>query len=384
MADEAEGTEQRPSPAEVNARRNAERLTRMNEIAQGVDGKRARQMVDVEGEEVVGPFAGGELDDSPEAREAQAAREEAEAAQALADAEAAAEGQPEESDEARAAALARADAATRGEARRAAEGEARALQEEGAEEGAAPSGEGAAETPAEGDEKTVGGVKYYLTAVGGQLKWLTLKDLRETAGKVADADQTLQAARDALQRASTAALSPKDEPVELGEAELESVVLSAVMGDGEAVKKLVSVIRARTPGATPADVQRQVSQQMATERAVRAAEDAQAELTSNEVLAPVFRQRLSAFATEFPKTKIADAYKTVGDQMRKDFAPMLARRPGAAPSKDVRKRSIVSPPAGAGRQPTRDAGEQEETVASVIDRMAKGRGQARAIRQGGT
>lgn len=362
--DDGEGgdTEARETPAQINERRNQEQLRRREAISRGVDGRRARDLRDSNGENVVGDFEEGALADSPEARERAAEDEDARAAEALQEAEERAAAAEEEA---------------RGETREREEGRARRLQEEGVEEGddsADPS-----EQP--GDEKVVDGVRYYLTMVGGQPKYLTLKQLRDNASAAANAEQTLQRAQEALQRSATAALSPKDEPAELGEAELESVVLSAVMGDGEAVKRLVSVIRSRPAGTDPQQLSRQVSQQIATTSAIAAAEEATKDLLSNPNLEPVFRQRLRAFAADAPETKIPDAYRQVASQMRKDFAPMLGR--SEAPlSKEQRKRTIVNPPSGAGRQPARGEDDREEPVSSQIDQIAKGRGQDRAIRQG--
>lgn len=365
--DEGEGGEgTRPDPAVINDQQNRRRLSRIEQIARGNDGRRSSELSDVDGENATGRFQGGELDDSPEARERAAELADEQAAEALREQEARAS---------------EADEEARGAARAIEEARARGLQEEGGED----DGEGRETQRAEhseaGDEKVVDGVRYYLTIVGGQEKWLTLKQLRDGAAISGDAEETLQRAQDALKRSTQAALSPKDEPVELGEAELENVVLSAVMGDSEAVKRLVSVIRSRPTGASPQDVSRQVSQQIATSSAIRSAEEAQTDLLSSDVLGPIFRTRLRAFAAEKPDTRIPDAYAAVGAQMRKDFAPMLGK--SAAPlTKEERKRTIVSPPQGAGRQQGRSTDDSEVPVSTVIDQMAKGRGQDRAIRSG--
>jgi hypothetical protein len=349
----------RPTPAEINASQNQARVDRMNKIAQGADGRRAREMTDVDGEKPAGRFAGGELDESPEARERAAAEADAEAEQALRDAEEDA---------------ARAEAAQHEE-------DARRLQSEGAE----GSGDGEERRPAptretqadEGDERVIDGVRHYATVVAGELKWLTLPQLKAQAGKVTDTERALQDAREAVQRASQLALAPREAPSEIP-ADLEEIITSANLGDEEAVKKLASVIRNGAAAKTPVDVRSQISEQIATQRAIDAGEREATDLLSNESLGPVFRMRLQALSRTEPTLKIVDAYKKIAGQMRTEFAPMLGNR---LPTREQRKRTLAEPLSTAGRQRPEPREEQEEPVSSVIDQLAKSRGQQRAIRQ---
>ena len=110
------GGENREPPSAVNARGNARRLAMIEQVGRTADGKRADELQDTDGREVTGRFDGGSFDDSPEAREKAALREEDEAEQA----------RQEQADRARRAEELEAD-----EERR-----ARELQEEGAGEGA--------------------------------------------------------------------------------------------------------------------------------------------------------------------------------------------------------------------------------------------------------
>lgn len=354
----AEGAARRSNPADINAQGNRDRLSRMEEISRTVDGRRSSELNDVDGERVIGRFQDGEFDDSEEARERAALLEDEQA-------EAALQEQRERAEAAR-------------------------LQSEGAGseagDGGAPHSEDGRTTqshdaPEAGDERTVDGVKYYLTIVNGQERWLTMRQLREQAARSTQTEETLQRAEEALQQATQAALTPKATPAELpDERELENIILSASMGDEEAVRKLATIVRSRPTGANPQDVSRLVSQQIATQREVDRAESAQADFLGNDLLAPIFRQRLTQFAQERPKTKIADAYKTVGDQMRKDFAKMLQPGVGQPASKLERKRGIVNPPVSAGRQQLRQDDDREVPVADQIDAIAKSRGQERAHR----
>lgn len=363
-ADGGSGGDRRPSAAESNANRNRERLSRIEEISQGVDGRRASELQDTDGERVTGRFQAGEFDDSPEARERQAQLE---------------------ADEAESALQERRELAEAEEQR-----EARRLQSDGVrtEDGdrETPKGEDDGTARSEplseaADEKVINGVRHYLTVVGGAERWLTLRELRENASRSAQTEETLQRAEDALQRATQAALTPKVEPAEVpDEKDLENIILSASMGDEEAVRKLASVVRSRPNGATQQDVSRLVAQQIATQREVDRAEQAQQDFLGSDILAPIFKARLTQFAQEKPKTKIDDAYRSVGDQMRKDFAAMIKTGQQAQPSKVDRKRGIVNPPTNAGRQQQRQDEDREVPVADQIDAIAKARGQLRAHR----
>jgi hypothetical protein len=391
-----DGEGARPTPAQVNAAQNAARLRRIEEISRGVDGRRSDELADVQGENVTGKFAGGEFEDSPEAREARELAEAAAAEEALREAEARGEEAGGTDEERERLSSARAIAAAQAEAA----GRARTLQEEGGAPGegeGSGAGEGADTgtaaagdaTATEGDERVIDGVRYYATAINGEIRWLTLRQLRESASNGLATEETLQRARDALQRATEAELTPKATPAPtLSDEELRNVILAAGMGDTEAVQTLASVIRARPAGPDEATVSRLVSQRIATQRLLDEAERANADILGNEVLAPIFRQRLSAFAQEKPKTKIGDAYKAVADGMRRDFAPMIkapaggARPAGIVPgSKADRKRTLVSPPHGGARTTQATDEERVPSVSSDIDAIAKARGQERAIRQ---
>lgn len=366
-SDGSEGGSGGRTPAEVNASQNRQRLNRIEEIGRGADGRRAAEMVDVDGERASGAFAGGEFDDSPEARERLAEQEDAEAQARL----------EQEQDEARARALQTEDAGQTGEDDDASSAR-RGNESRGSDD---PDRRGGAESE-EGDEKTIDGIRYYATEVNGELKWLTLKELRTRATQAGDVESTLQRAQDALQRASQAPPTPKEGEAEISDADLENVVLSAGMGDEEAVRKLVSVLKApRNGGLDLKEISRQVTQQIATQREVDRGEEAVKDLLSHPRLSRVFRQELSVFASEKPKTKITDAYRIVGEQVRKDFASMLAQGGRPLPTDKLgRKRTIVNPPAGAGRQPRREEEDREVPMSEQIDAMARQRGQQRAHR----
>jgi hypothetical protein len=351
-----EGTEAdggRPNPAEVNAQGNRAQLSRRQQIADRLDGSRAADLEDTDGREIIGRFADGEFDDTPEGREARALAEDEEARQAL----------EEEAERAR----------------------AEELQTAGDGEDPESTREVSAASPGDGgdapEEKLINGVKHYLVVTPKGEKWLTFPQLRALAQKVEAADETLQRANDALKRSTQLALAPREEPgEELSDEELEAVVSSAVMGDREAIKKLSTAIKAR-PSKTP-DVSQEVARAIATRSAVTDAEQQIADVLSVETLVPVFRARLRAVADAEPELSIQAAYKKAAEQVRKDFAPMLKAKPGGLQDKAQRKRTLVTPPAAASRAVRQRDEEGEENPTSVIDQIAKGRGQARAIRHG--
>ena len=358
------GGERRPTPAELNANRNRDRLAMIERVGNTADGKRADQLQDTDGQNVTGRFQEGAFDDSPEARERAQEQADAEERQA----------REEQEERARQAEEEEETDATR----------ARRLQEEGGEEPPPQRRQQREEKTEEaGDEKVVDGVKYYLTIVDGAEKWLTLKQLREHAAVVINTEETLQRAQDALQRSSQAAPSPKDEPAEVSEKDLEDIILSAAVGEEGAVRKLASILASRPKGVDTQAIGRQVAQQIATQRAIEDAEDEQQDFLGNAVLAPIFRQRLTEFAAKKPKTPIKAAYQAVGEEMKKDFSAMLTSRKDPLADKAARKRTIVAPPEGVARQRTREDNDQEPPVSSDIDAIAKQRGQMRAHRQAG-
>jgi len=358
-----EEAEARRKAAEINQNQNRRRLSRIEEIARSADGRRSGDLEDTDGETATGRFAEGELDDSPEARERAAEIADREAEEALEEERIAAERQ------------------------RAEEAEARRLQAEGAEdEDQGGTRRQAREEPEDrrsepGDEKVVDGVTYYLTIVNGKEKWLTLKELRTAASKTEAVEVALQRANDAVKQATQLALQPKDTPSEIPDGELEEVIASAALGDSDAVKRLASAIKSR-PSTTPVDVSRQVSEQLATQRAIDQAEREQAEILQHASLGRYFRMRLGQLARDEPDLQIIDAYRKIGREIRAEFAPML-KAPREEPSKAERKRSLVDRPRAAARaarvEPEDD---EEESPSAIADRMAKARGQQRAIRHG--
>jgi hypothetical protein len=343
-ADSDEGEGQRENPAEVNRRQNTSRVDRMRQIADRVDGARSDDLEDFDGTNITGKFADGEFDDSPEAREAAALREEEAARVEL------------EEQTARAAAA--------------------ELQGEGVGDVEAAAGDGG-DAP---EEKLINGVKHYLVVTPKGEKWLTFPQLKALAQKVESADEALQRANDAVRNATQLALAPREEPNDDGDStDVESILNSAVMGDRDAIKQLASLLKAR-PSKTP-DVSREVAQAIATRSAVQQAEAEQRDIFEVDALVPIFKARLTQIAKDEPNLTIQTAYAKAGKIVRQEFAPML-KTVSRPLTKQERKRTLVNPPAAAARQAGRADEEGEESPTSVIDQIAKARGQNRAIRHG--
>ena len=348
MSDENE--ENRPNPTEINQRQNNSRLSRMQAIANRVDGARADDFEDVEGHDVTGPAFGGELDDSPEAREAEALREEEAARVAMEEAEARAR--------------------------------AEELQAEGAGDDPAPPRQDTSQRGEDApEEKIINGVKHYLVLTNGKEKWLTFPQLKALAQKVESADETLQRANDALKRSTQLALAPRETPSdEDSNVDVEAMLNSAVMGDRDAIKSLATLLKTR-PSKTP-DVSREVAQAIATRAAIETAKTQQRDILEVDALVPVFNARLREVAEAEPDLQIEAAYAKAGAKVRKEFAPMLKTQSTAPRTKLERKQQMVNAPSQASRQVAREDQDGEENPQSVIDQIAKGRGQSRAIRHG--
>jgi hypothetical protein len=363
------GDETTPTPAEIeaanrkkareiNEERNRSRMDRLSEIADNNEAMRAGDMV-----ETPDGNLNHKAEDDAAAKEAAAQAESVEAERALA------------------------------------ELQAKTLQEEGAE------GEAAVEEPGEtheeveakdepkdtgpADTKVVNGETYYLTVVNGNEKWLTLTQLRTTAQKVESADQYLAAAAESVRNAARLDLSKKtDEPSKIEEVDLEKTLSSAVMGDQEAIKKLASVFRGFQSQAKPSevtpDVLQQIDERWSFRRAAEWFEDEYADLLGDPFLKKLVYERDAELANSAPKMPYKKRLKEAGDEIRgwinkKAAPPPTGVKATSSDTKADRKKTLVNVPSAAARQTPPVDEEEAETVEDVIQKMAKARGQARAM-----
>lgn len=346
---EALAAERLEKARKANEARNQSRLERMSAIADGNDAAGTAEMQDVDGGNLV-----MKEPPTPEEREAAAAREEEESQRFLA------------------------------------EQEAKALQTEGAE---APQTETEPEPVKEattddsaGDVKVVNGVTHYLTVVNGKEKWLTLEQLRVTAQKVESADEYLASAAASVRNSSRLTPSKQDESSRVDDVDLEKMLSSAVMGDEEAIKKLAAAIKARPSAVTP-DVLQQFDERWSFRRAAEWFEEHYADELGDPFLKRLMYERDAELAKEDPHLPYKQRLKKAGDEVRtwmqkkSGTAPVRA---ATSPTKLDRKKVLVNVPSAAARQAAPEDEDAEESVEDVISRMAKARGQSRAIAHGRT
>lgn len=327
--------------------RNQSRLDRMSAIADGNDAAGSGEMQDVDGGNLI-----MKEPPTPEEKEAAAAREEEEQQRFLA------------------------------------EQEAKALQTEGAEvveaEPAADPEPAKPDTPS--DVKVVNGVTHYLTVVNGKEKWLTLEQLRVTAQKVDSADEYLASAAASVRNSSRLTPSQQDESSRVDDVDLEKMLSSAVMGDEEAIKKLAAAIKARPSAVTP-DVLQQFDERWSFRRAAEWFEETYADELGDPFLKRLMYERDAELAKEDPHLPYKQRLKKAGDEVRtwmqkkSGTAPVRA---ASSPSKLAAKKVLVNVPSAAARQAAPEDEDAEESVEDVISRMAKARGQSRAIAHGRT
>lgn len=236
---------------------------------------------------------------------------------------------------------------------------ARALQAEGVEEAADDLS----------DERVVNGVKHYLTVVNGVQRWMTLEQLRTSASKVEAADEYLRTASEAARNSARAALSKPDEPAGLEEDEARRLLAAAALGDEEAISRLARVITAKPSGVTP-DVLQALDQRLSFRTELAQLEAEQKDLLEDPYMGRLFRVRLNELKQENPNMTLSQAYRGIGQELRKAFPGAQ----GSAQKKLERKRTLPSVPQAAQRQSAEGEEEGEEDPSAVIERMAKARG----------
>jgi hypothetical protein len=221
--------------------------------------------------------------------------------------------------------------------------------------------------PQAGDERVVDGVTHYLTIVNGHEKWLTLKQLRETAGKVEAADDYLRQAKEAVINSTRAAPSKKDESADLEEDEVRKLLSATALGDEEAISRLAKAITARP---SQQDVLRALDQRMSFRTELASLEEKSRDLLDDEYMGRLFKQRLNELKQEAPSTPLADAYSSIDKELRTAFPSFKAQ----SQSKLDRKRTLSQVPQAAARRAVQTEDEGEEDPSSVIEEMAKARG----------
>ena len=238
---------------------------------------------------------------------------------------------------------------------------ARALQEEGAESHESDD--------AVTDTRVTNGETYYRQVINGREVWQTLKQIRETAQKVASAEEYLRTASETARNAARLALPQKDEPVNLQREEIRKLLAEVALGNEEAADQLASFM-ARPSEVTP-DVLQKIDQRMSFRTELARLEDKSEDLLKDPYMGRLFRSRLNELREQEPTMNLSEAYTSIDSELRSAFPGFKTDR---IKDKLERKRSLPTPPQAAARQQQVVEEESEEDVGNVIEKMAKARG----------
>lgn len=248
------------------------------------------------------------------------------------------------------------------------------------------------------------GTVEYRLIVNGKEKWLTLRQLRESAGKVDAADEYLQDAKEGATNGPTRRTSPTDAEREQArreaeeqektrradaKAKLKDLYTRASMGDDEAIDQLADM-QAGLSRVTP-DVLRMVDERVDArivgrtdfQKAVDWFEDEYSDVLTTPRLKTEAGRLDVELANANPDLSPRERLDKVGKQMRQlreDLGGAPRHRDAAKPeSKLERKKNAPQVPTAAGRQRPDAEPDEQESTQDAIRKMAQSRGQARAI-----
>jgi hypothetical protein len=226
--------------------------------------------------------------------------------------------------------------------------------------------------PPESDEKLINGVTHYLQVVNGQERWMTLKQIRETAQKVDSADEYLRQASDSVRNAARVALSPqKDVPTKLAKGELADLLRRQALGEDEAIEKLASYYEGLS--SSQEDILPKIDQRLSLRTELAQLQTENKDLLDDPYLGELFQARLARMQREAPTTPLAEAYGKIGKELRDRFGTSL--KPDKTAEKLERKRTLVNPPTAAARQLLAEEpeGDEEAGHRDAIKAMAAAR-----------
>lgn len=245
-----------------------------------------------------------------------------------------------------------------------------------------PDGSGQRETIADEDDVDTTQVdKKHTIKVNGREIELTVDELIARAQKVESADQYLAAASEALRSSALAhtGVQPSAKPAAEPEVEQDDLALvrAIQMGTEEEAVKALRQIRAR-PSATPDDLGKIVDERLNFQSAVREFASQYPAIVSNPLLSKMASMRDSEMIASGDKRGYAERYKDIGEELTEKLN--LPRKQEETPDKLARKVETRTPPKAAARQaPRRQEGDEDDSTTSVVAKMAKARGQARAV-----
>ena len=238
------------------------------------------------------------------------------------------------------------------------------------------------------DERVVNGTRYYLTIVNGKEKWLTKNQLIEKAQKVESADEYLQNAAEAVRSTVRTDPSETDDTVSVEDDDMEKTLNSAVLGDQEAVKKVASALAdlrkqlkeaKQSQPSVSQDVVKEIDNRLAFRNAVEWFEGEYSKELSDPKLKKLIYDKDLELAQANPTMPFKERLKKAGDEVRNWINGQKGVQAKPSLEKIERKKTHVNVPAASQRQTVTTEDDEEESVESIIQQMAKGRGQLRAI-----
>jgi hypothetical protein len=238
---------------------------------------------------------------------------------------------------------------------------------------AAATDEGATAEPIEPEPEDA--PKKYKLSINGREVELTEAEVLARAQKVASADEYLQTAAEALKRTQAPTPSDEDVPANVQEEDMEAALTSALMGDKEAIAKIAQRLKAPS-GVTP-DVQRAVDDRVSFRSAVDWFKAEYADVTTDPMLYQLVVQEDAKLAKTQPALAYRDRLKSAGDSVRSWRDKIKGPAPAAPPAnpKLARKASVAPVPqaSASARQTAATDEDEEESVSSVIQKMAEAR-----------
>lgn len=244
------------------------------------------------------------------------------------------------------------------------------------------------------DVRIVNGVKEYRLLINGHEKWQTLAQIRASAQKVESADEYLQTAADTVRKATRSA-QPSPEEVQQAErtkqerrTRVKELLKRQALGDEQAIDELAELIDA-TPSAVTPDVLRALDERFDSRVTFRDAVTWFEGEYANELRHPAMKSYAgeldAALAAQDRTLSPKQRLKQVGEQIRRELKETygLAAAPAGPSDKARRKAEGTRRLTTAGeRQQTRTEEEEAESTQTVIQRMAESRHQPRAVVHG--
>lgn len=238
------------------------------------------------------------------------------------------------------------------------------------------------------DVKIVNGEKHYLLIVNGKEKWLTLAQIRASAQKVEAADEYLQTATDAVRKVTRAQPSQEEAEEQVRakserKAHIKDLLTRSNMGDEQAIEELAETFS--EPSVTP-DVLRSLDERFDSRVTFREAVnwfESEYETELRHPAMKLYAGKLdSQLAEEHPNWSPKKRLQNVGEQVRRELKDLGFKGVDAPSAKAQRKAEVRRPTPAGERRVEKSEDTEEESTQSVIQKMAQGRHQPRAVVHG--